>query len=85
MALQRLQIEAEKAKKDLSAQLEVEINIPFVTADANGPKHLVTQMAEGIERFLPNLLYPPVNFQPKERFYVEMVKDFDRSSMEYIA
>ena len=50
-----------------------------------GPKHLATQMAEGIERFLPNLLYPPVNFQPKERLYVEMVRDFDRSSMEYIA
>ena len=49
-----------------------------------GPKHLATQMAEGIERFLPNLLYPPVNFQPKEKFYVEMVRDFDRSSMEHI-
>lgn len=49
-----------------------------------GPKHLATQMAEGIERFLPNLLYPSMDFQPKEKFYVEMVRDFDRSSMEYI-
>jgi molecular chaperone DnaK len=39
-ALQRLKEEAEKAKIELSSQVETEINIPFVTADANGPKHL---------------------------------------------
>lgn len=40
MALQRLKEEAEKAKKELSGKLEVDINIPFITADASGPKHL---------------------------------------------
>lgn len=39
-ALQRLKEEAEKAKIELSSQVETEINIPFVTADASGPKHL---------------------------------------------
>lgn len=40
MALQRLKEEAEKAKKELSSSQEVELNIPFITADASGPKHL---------------------------------------------
>ncbi len=40
MALQRLKDAAEKAKKELSTMLETEINLPFITADASGPKHL---------------------------------------------
>jgi len=40
MALQRLKEAAEKAKMELSTVLETEINLPFVTADASGPKHL---------------------------------------------
>ena len=40
MALQRLREAAEKAKMDLSTLIETEINLPFVTADATGPKHL---------------------------------------------
>src|SRR5512140_3714686 len=40
MALQRLKEAAEKAKMDLSTLLETDINLPFVTADATGPKHL---------------------------------------------
>jgi molecular chaperone DnaK len=40
MALQRLKEAAEKAKMELSTLLEVEINLPFITADASGPKHL---------------------------------------------
>ena len=40
MALQRLKEAAEKAKCELSTTLETEINLPFVTADASGPKHL---------------------------------------------
>jgi molecular chaperone DnaK len=39
-ALQRLQEAAEKAKVELSTMLETEINLPFITADASGPKHL---------------------------------------------
>jgi len=40
MALQRLKEAAERAKKDLSQQTTTEINLPFITADASGPKHL---------------------------------------------
>ncbi len=40
MALQRLKEEAEKAKMELSSTMETEINLPFITADASGPKHL---------------------------------------------
>ncbi|MDA8133327.1 MAG: Hsp70 family protein, partial [Desulfobacteraceae bacterium] len=40
MALQRLKEAAEKAKQELSASMETDINLPFITADATGPKHL---------------------------------------------
>ena len=40
MALQRLREEAEKAKIELSSSMETDINLPFITADASGPKHL---------------------------------------------
>lgn len=40
MALQRLKEAAEKAKIELSGAQEASINLPFITADANGPKHL---------------------------------------------
>ena len=44
MALQRLRQESEKAKVELSNTLETEINLPFITADASGPKHLVMKI-----------------------------------------
>ncbi len=44
MALQRLKEAAEKAKIELSSSMETEINQPFITTDANGPKHLVKKM-----------------------------------------
>ncbi|MCX7703980.1 MAG: molecular chaperone DnaK [Planctomycetota bacterium] len=44
MALQRLKVEGEKAKCDLSSSLETEINLPFITADASGAKHLVRKL-----------------------------------------
>ncbi|MBI2217364.1 MAG: molecular chaperone DnaK [Candidatus Rokubacteria bacterium] len=44
MALQRLKEAAEKAKCELSTTLQTEINLPFITADASGPKHLVTTL-----------------------------------------
>jgi molecular chaperone DnaK len=44
MALQRLKEAAEKAKCELSTTVQTEINLPFITADANGPKHLVTTL-----------------------------------------
>ena len=44
MALQRLKEAAEKAKMELSTVLETEINLPFITADASGPKHLAMKL-----------------------------------------
>jgi molecular chaperone DnaK len=45
MALQRLKEAAEKAKKDLSFQAQADINLPFITADASGPKHLTMSIS----------------------------------------
>src|SRR5262249_600867 len=44
LALQRLKEAAEKAKIELSSATQTEINLPFITADASGPKHLVLNM-----------------------------------------
>ncbi|WP_220893174.1 molecular chaperone DnaK [Helicobacter pylori] len=44
MALQRLKEAAENAKKELSSAMETEINLPFIAADATGPKHLVKKL-----------------------------------------
>ncbi len=44
MALQRLKEAAENAKKELSTATETEINLPFITADASGPKHLIIKL-----------------------------------------
>lgn len=46
MATQRLMDAAENAKKELSTTLETEINLPFLTADATGPKHLVKKLSK---------------------------------------
>ena len=45
MALQRLKEAAEKAKIELSAVMETEINLPFITADASGPKHMTVKLS----------------------------------------
>lgn len=45
LALQRLKEAAEKAKIELSATTETEVNLPYITADATGPKHLVTKLS----------------------------------------
>lgn len=45
MALQRLKEAAEKAKIELSSTMETEINLPFITADATGPKHMVIRLS----------------------------------------
>ena len=44
LALQRLKEEAEKAKKELSSATQYEVNLPFITADASGPKHLTMKL-----------------------------------------
>ena len=45
MALQRLREAAEGAKIELSTQMQTEINLPFITADASGPKHLIMPLS----------------------------------------
>jgi len=64
MALQRLKESAEKAKVELSSAMETEINLPFITADASGPKHPVMKLTRSkfeqlIESVLKRLM-PPV-------------------------
>jgi molecular chaperone DnaK len=57
MALQRLKDAAEKAKIELSTTLETEINLPFITADATGPKHLVRKLTRAkLESMVADLL-----------------------------
>jgi len=56
-ALQRLKAEAEKAKIELSSAQQTEINLPFITADASGPKHLnVTLTRSKLEQLVGDLL-----------------------------
>jgi molecular chaperone DnaK len=58
MALQRLKDAAEKAKIELSTTIETEINLPFITADASGPKHLVRKLTRAkLEQLVHDLLY----------------------------
>ena len=64
MALQRLKEAGEKAKVELSSAMETEINLPFITADASGPKHLVMKLTRSkfeqlVEPVLKKLM-PPV-------------------------
>ena len=57
MALQRLKEAAEKAKMELSTTMETEINLPFVTADASGPKHLSLRLTRAkFEQLVGDLL-----------------------------
>jgi molecular chaperone DnaK len=57
MALQRLREAAERAKIELSTLIETEINLPFITADASGPKHLVMTLSRAkLEQLVGNLV-----------------------------
>ena len=57
MALQRLRDAAERAKIELSSTLETEINLPFITADANGPQHLVKPLGRArLEQLVSGLI-----------------------------
>ena len=61
MALQRLKEAAEKAKMELSTVMETEINLPFITADATGPKHLVKKLTRAkFEQLVEDLLQKTV-------------------------
>src|SRR5438093_8901887 len=62
MALQRLRDAAEKAKIELSTTMESEINLPFITADATGPKHLVKKLTRTkLEQLVEDIIQRSVN------------------------
>jgi molecular chaperone DnaK len=62
MALQRLKEAAEKAKMELSTTMETEINLPFITADASGPKHLLMKLTRAkLEQLVEDLLQRAVS------------------------
>ena len=57
MALQRLRDAGERAKIELSSTFETEINLPFITADASGPKHLVKKLTRGrLEQMVEDII-----------------------------
>ena len=62
MALQRLREAAEKAKMELSTVMETEINLPFITADASGPKHLNMKLTRArFEQMVEDILHLAVD------------------------
>jgi molecular chaperone DnaK len=62
MALQRLKESAEKAKMELSTVMETDINLPFITADQSGPKHLQMKLTRAkFEQLVDDLLQKTVN------------------------
>jgi molecular chaperone DnaK len=79
MALQRLKEGAEKAKIELSGSMETDINLPFITADAGGPKHLNIKMTrakfESLVDDLVERVVGPCNTALKDAGYV--AKDVD--------
>jgi len=63
MALQRLKEAAERAKIELSSAMETEINLPFITADASGPKHLLMKLTRArFEQLVDDLIQK--SFEP---------------------
>src|SRR5512139_3948817 len=63
MALQRIKEAAEKAKMELSTAMETDINLPFITADASGPKHLLMKLTRAklealVEELIQKLVAP---------------------------
>jgi molecular chaperone DnaK len=70
MALQRLKEAAEKAKMELSTSMETDINLPFITADASGPKHMNLKVSraklESLIRDLLDKLEPPCRMALKD-------------------
>ncbi|MBN2333259.1 MAG: molecular chaperone DnaK [Deltaproteobacteria bacterium] len=70
MALQRLKEAAEKAKCELSSSMETDINLPFITADASGPKHMNIKLSratlEGLVEDLVNRVVEPCRMALKD-------------------
>ena len=77
MALQRVKDAAENAKKELSSSTETEINLPFITADASGPKHLVQKITRAkFESLIDDLVASTI------KTIKSVLKDADVSTSE---
>ncbi|PAF46049.1 molecular chaperone DnaK [Helicobacter sp. 11S02629-2] len=77
MALQRLKDAAENAKKELSSATETEINLPFITADASGPKHLVKKLTRAkFESLIDDLIESTI------KKIGEVIKDADKKTSD---
>lgn len=80
MALQRLKEAAEKAKKELSSTTSTDINLPFITADASGPKHLNLNLTRSkfeqlVAELLEKLKTPCHNAIKDSKFNVDEIND----------
>ena len=77
MALQRLKEAAEKAKVELSMVMETEINLPFITADATGPKHLLLKLSRSkLEQLVDDLVQKTV--EPVRKALADAGKNVDQ-------
>ncbi|MDP1538581.1 MAG: molecular chaperone DnaK, partial [bacterium] len=75
LALQRLKEAAEKAKIELSSVLETEINLPFITSDASGPKHLLYKLSRAqFENLSQDLIERSINRVEKTLAEIKMKK-----------
>ncbi len=77
MALQRLKEAAEKAKIELSSVMETEINLPFITADATGPKHLLLKLSRSkLEQLVDDLVQKTV--EPVKKALADAAKTVEQ-------
>src|SRR5204863_4375095 len=62
LALQRLKETAEKAKIELSSSVQTDVNLPFITADQNGPKHLTIKLSRSkLEQLVDDLIQKTID------------------------
>ncbi len=77
MALQRIKDGAENAKKELSTATETEINLPFITADATGPKHLVQKLTRAkFESLIEDLVEETIDTLKEVSMMLGLVKGY---------
>jgi hypothetical protein len=55
-----------------------------ISRELFGEDHIVTKIARNIEKYLPKVIYPSLDWKVDREFQIEVVKDFDRSNIEYI-
>jgi hypothetical protein len=55
-----------------------------ISQELFGEEHVATEMSQNMGRFIPELSHAPEGWQPEENVAIELIRDFDRSSTEYI-